>query len=215
MRRSLACAASLVLVAFLLTGCGRTDSVPAAGPAASPTTGPAPAAPAEPAVAPAAAPAMGTLDVGDVGAQLRLVSEAGKTELEGNSGRWALAPGTYRAETIILSRRDKDGNDWHIFGSAKDMADGAGAPSTSVAALGRFQIAAGQVTHLKLGPPIILAAPMEVKDGEAKIVLQLTGQGGEKYCAAAVLNENLRGAPNIKISNELGEELESGQFRYG
>ena len=179
MRRALACVMLLGLAALALTGCGRIVSSPASD------------------------PATGTLDVGDIGAALRLDADTGKVELGEQGGRWSLPAGAYRVQSITLARKDKDGNDWYVFGSAKDIP------------VGEFQIVAAQVTRLKLGPPISVGAEVAVKDGEAGISLRLTGQGGERYCAAMVMNENLKGAPNIRITNELGEELDSGQFRYG
>lgn len=144
----------------------------------------------------------GTLDVGAVGASLRVVSDNVTHDLTGGDGRWSLAPGAYRIEAVQISRTDADGREWLIFGSGdRDAKD--------------FQITAAWVTRVKMGPPIIMGGSVAQADNDLTISLDVRGQGGERYAAAGILDGNLRGAPNVKISNDLGEELDSGQFQYG
>ena len=185
----------IAATAILCASCSKAPAKPAAA---------TPAAPSAAAQAPTIVSGdNGTLEVGGVGARMVVASDAAKRTLEGHGGRWSLAPGTYHVEALALTRLDAEGLPWTIFGRK-----GIGQPIT-------FEVRPGQVTQLKLGPPISVGADVTVKDGEMKVSLVLAGVGGEYYAAAAIKDLNLRKAPDFRISDESGKELDSGKCNYG
>ena len=67
----------------------------------------------------------------------------------------------------------------------------------------------------KLGPPLLVKTDMRVKNFDVSIGLTVEGQAGEKYAGGAEKNGKRLPPPKLKIIDEAGEIIDSGQFEYG
>jgi len=151
-----------------------------------------------------AEPRMGTLDVGQVGAELLLWSENGAHRLSGADGKWQLAAGKYSAKVAWLSRTDGTGAKWTLRGDCSDSEK-----------LGMFEVLAGQTLSIKMGPPLTAKTEVQTEPGQAYVRLMILGQAGEEYSAAVMKGDKEQPAPELRILSESGRVLQTGSFEYG
>jgi hypothetical protein len=149
-------------------------------------------------------PAFGTLDVGDEGVGLTLLSDTGLHQLRGSGGKWQLPEGRYGARQVTLSRKDEKQQTWVLsaYGDTGKLSD--------------FTIGEGETTTLKLGPPLIVKTEATFyAEGQAQLGLQILGQAGEEYAPGATKNGRRVDAPTYRIFDADGKLLSSGRFAYG
>jgi len=127
-----------------------------------------------------------------------------------------VAAGAYRVVAMGLERTDPEGVKWTVYGY----------PGT-VQKNGMIELKAGEVTALKIGPPLVAKVDAEVlffgqsvdaAGAKGRIVslgLGIEGQGGEAYYPGAAKNGKELPAPTFKILDEAGKVLAAASFEYG
>ncbi|HEX2972797.1 MAG TPA: hypothetical protein VHP11_10715 [Tepidisphaeraceae bacterium] len=152
----------------------------------------------------------GTLAVNRPGVELMISGDVGKQFLAGNKTKWEIPAGHYMCQMIRLTAKDADGNMWVLqaFGDTGKLQS--------------FDIKAGEELALELGPPLNLDVDVQqqsagwiVRGKEMAVGFQIVGQAGERYSPGAMKNGQQVPAPKIKIYDEKGEVLASGDFQYG
>jgi len=79
-----------------------------------------------------------------------------------------------------------------------------------------IELKPGEVTALKIGPPLV--AKVDAEEAKGRIVslgLGIQGQGGEAYYPGAAKNGKAVPAPTFKILDEAGKVLAAASFEYG
>jgi hypothetical protein len=79
-----------------------------------------------------------------------------------------------------------------------------------------LQIKEGETTTIEVGPPLTVKAD-PVRDGESIVVnVQVWGAHGERYFPYGITDGgHIEGRAGIRIFDEKGGELASGDFEYG
>ena len=111
--------------------------------------------------------------------------------------------GSYMPERIVL-RQTEDSDRWYSLISR----------GNSWGKLATIDIAKGQTTMLKLGPPFVIRTDVQQKSQAATISVSLIGQAGEKW-NPQVLTANGPQAARLKIVDEAGNILAAGRCQYG
>ena len=151
-----------------------------------------------------AEPKFGTLDVGTAEAEIDLTSDSGPHHVKGAGGKWQLPEGFYMLGSIEYKRPDKAGRVWALRAYFEDETKS------------HFALAADQTRSVKMGLPAVAKTEVHVAQGVARISLTFAGQGGERILPTVVRGDGgAEDAPKVKIYNELGKELASGQFEFG
>ena len=133
------------------------------------------------------------------------------------SGRWGskaisvlgsepvgIRTGTYKPERIVV-RLAKSGDQWwSIFCRREPWGK-----------LATINVAKGNTTALKLGPPLEMRTDVQRNNRTVSIGLKLVGQAGEHYSPQVLTHNGPPTAPEIKIVDEAGTVLASGNFEYG
>jgi len=81
--------------------------------------------------------------------------------------------------------------------------------------LDRVQIARGRATDIELGAPLLIKPEVTVYPGQVRVALRLLGCAGEQYSNAILRNNQRIPGPPVKIIDEAGTVLASGQFQFG
>lgn len=154
-------------------------------------------------------PQFGTLVVesNDADVELRLWSDAADQYLP--QGRlWPLPAGEYRAIHAILTRADASGEVWEF-------------PSNPFSALTRlgplehFTIEPGKTTSIKIGPPFVIKADVQITDSErVSITPILVGCAGEEYTSACRQGQQRPSPVALKIVDEEGTVLFAEKLTY-
>jgi hypothetical protein len=147
--------------------------------------------------------ALATLDVGQPGVKLTVMSDSGFYSLSGE-GKWQLPVGHYQTQRVTLSKTDDKGDVWTLSGSA------------STGKLKAFDIAEGQTLATKAGPPLVVRTSADNMGARAvSIGVDVTGQAGEKYTPGVAKNGAAEPPPTLRILDESGKVLGAGSFQYG
>ena len=109
---------------------------------------------------------------------------------------------TYTPRRLTLTAR-KDDQTWQMTsqGPWGDMA--------------RIRVSSGATTPIRCGPPFRITPKTSVSNGQVNVDFAILGQGGERYDKVITKNGQRVGAPRVKILDEQGKVLASGQFAYG
>jgi len=133
------------------------------------------------------------------------------------SGRWGskaisvsgseavgIRTGTYKPERIVV-RLAKSGDQWWTIFCRRE-------PWGKLATI---NVAKGNTTALKLGPPLVTFMDVQHRNRTVSIGLTLIGQAGEHYSPQVLTHNGPLPAPKVTIVDESGHELASGKFEYG
>ena len=148
-------------------------------------------------------PELGRLDFAGTNVKLKLWSEAADQYLFSSEGCWQIPAGSYSALFVELNEMDSEENIW-TFSSRLNTGS-----------LRNFEIRPGQTTSFKIGPPFIIKTDIKQIGNRISIGLKLEGCAGEQYRFPVTKGGRQQPAPTFKILDESGEELVSGQFKYG
>jgi hypothetical protein len=162
-----------------------------------------------------AAPPTATVEIASPDVVLAAVSDWGFHELKGG-GKRDVAAGAYRVVAMGLKRTDPEGVKWTVYGYPGTVQKNA-----------MIELKAGEVTALKIGPPLVAKVDAEamffgasvsvdaVKTKSVSLGLSIEGQGGEAYYPGAAKNGKELPAPTFKILDEAGKVLAAASFEYG
>jgi hypothetical protein len=133
------------------------------------------------------------------------------------SGRWGsktisvsgsepveIRAGTYKPERIVV-RLTKAGDQWWSILCRNE-------PWGKLATI---NVAKGNTTALKLGPPLEMRTDVQRNNLTVSIGLTLVGRAGEHYSPQVLTPNGPPSAPKIKIMDQAGNILASGKFEYG
>jgi hypothetical protein len=83
--------------------------------------------------------------------------------------------------------------------------------------LKRIKVLAGATTPIKCGGPFKIVPKTSISRGVGAVDVDfaILGQGGEQYSKVITKNGQRASAPGVKILDERGKVLASGQFAYG
>jgi hypothetical protein len=145
----------------------------------------------------------GAIAVATPGAQLQLKSAFGShVSLPSGSEPMAVAARAYQPVALTLSR-NQDGDTW--------TASSRG-PWGKLARIG---VERGRTTAIEVGPPFSIKPEVAIRPGEVRVSLGLFGRAGEKYENVILRNNQRIPGPQVKIVDDAGTVLSSGQFQYG
>jgi hypothetical protein len=153
-----------------------------------------------------AQPAFGSLVIEPTEAaiELKLWSDAADQHLSRVTRQRQLPVGRYQALFAALLVKDSDRNGWTFSASRK------------LGPLGSFEIAPGETTRVRIGPPFVVTAEVtHSKTNTVAISPVIRGCGGEEYQADVKLNGRRLSAPAFKIVDEDGNVLVQDKFKYG
>lgn len=143
------------------------------------------------------------LDLPETKIDLRLWSDAADQYISFATSGTNLPAGRYQALRAVLRMRDANNHEW-TFGTNGNVGD-----------LDLFEIRAGQTTPLKLGPPFVVTAKIEQRNGLHLISPVLRGRAGEEYQLDFKRNGRRPPKRAFKIVAEDGTVLANSTFEYG
>jgi hypothetical protein len=111
-------------------------------------------------------------------------------------------PATYKPENIQI-QGTKDGDKWQMVSRGP------------WGVLETIRVEPGVTTELKVGPPLTVKTDVATKDEGVSIGLSIFGQAGERYNPGVQKNGQRQPAPELKIVDEAGKVLATGNFAYG
>ena len=150
----------------------------------------------------AATPKTGLVNVTAPGAILSVSSEPGAYRVLLHGEPMPLPVGKYDVYTIQIIAWDDEGHQWRM--QCLELPE----------KLRTFEIREGETTLIEIGPPMKAKAVPE-RDGESIVVnVQVWGAYGERYFPY-VRDGDPGGWTGMKILDEQGKELDSGEFEYG
>jgi len=112
--------------------------------------------------------------------------------------------GTYKPERIVVRLTKTSEQWWSILCRREPWGK-----------LATINVAKGNTTALKLGPPLEMRTDVQRNNRIVSIGLTMVGQAGEHYSPEVLTHNGPRPAPKVKIVDESGQELASGKFEYG
>ena len=127
----------------------------------------------------------------------RTVSVSGSEPVE-------VQAGTYKPERAVL-RVEKDSNTWWAILCRRG-------PWGKLATI---NVATGQTTVLKVGPPLEIRTDVQRNGQAVSIGLSLVGRADEHYSAQVLTPKGPLPAPKITIVDEAGKVLAAGNVEYG
>ena len=148
-------------------------------------------------------PEFGTLEVEGDSAKMALISDAASEYISDFEQGQQLPVGRYAAIDIGINKVDSDGNKWTLGSYQK------------TGKLRDFEIRPSEVVTFKIGSPLVIKTTAERRDAIVAIGLYLEGQSGEQYGGQVKKSGKNVHRPGIKIRNESGEIIHSGNFEYG
>jgi hypothetical protein len=122
--------------------------------------------------------------------------------LRGTVPELEVSPGTYKPENIGLQAM-QDGDRWQMV-SRGPWGE-----------LETIRVEPGISTELKVGPPLTVKTNVATKDEVVSVGLSIFGQAGERYNPGVQKNGQRQPAPELKIVDEAGKVLATGNFAYG
>jgi len=100
----------------------------------------------------------------------------------------------------------KNNDTWHLrtraYSSGSAIAEG-------------IQVREGETTIVKVGGPFTIKTDVQGTGQFASIGLSIVGRAGEKYFTRPMRKGKASPEPKLKIIDEAGNVLSSGQFEYG
>jgi hypothetical protein len=112
----------------------------------------------------------------------------------------AVPAGTYGLGRLSVTAK-QDGQTWRM------MTRGS---------LGRIKVQPGETIEVKKwGPPFKISPQVSIHSGVVSVDYQIIGQHGERYANAITKDGATVLPPRVKIHDEHGNVLVSGQFEYG
>jgi len=133
------------------------------------------------------------------------------------SGRWGskaisvlgsapvgIRTGTYKPERIVVRLTKTSDQWWSILCRREPWGK-----------LATINVAKGETTTLKLGPPLVIRTDVQRRNSTVSIGLTVVGQAGEHYSPQVLTHNGPLPAPAVTIVDESGQELASGKFEYG
>ncbi len=112
--------------------------------------------------------------------------------------------GTYKPERIVVRLTKTSEQWWSILCRREPWGK-----------LAIINVAKGNTTTLKLGPPLEIRTDVQHRNRTASIGLALIGQAGEHYSPEVLTHNGPLPAPGFTIVDESGQELATGKFEYG
>jgi len=161
------------------------------------------------------APPMSSLDVKCPGAELSLWSDICPTQTSGSEGKWKLPAGRYMTNSIRLVKKDSQGAEWVLTGTAREGK------------LRDIDLRQKKSAVLKMGPPLVMkvqaykffgnssGAPGGQNGSQVSVNMSLVGQAAEQYSARITKDGHNLPPPKFKILSAAGKIMESGDFEYG
>jgi hypothetical protein len=145
------------------------------------------------------------IDAGGASAELQL-RNAWFTARTITSGEQAAEVGArvYNARRLSILQK-LNGHDWRIEGVYGPWGG-----------LSRIKVRRSQTTELRLGPPFVVKPGVSRSGSVVSVGYTVIGQAGEHYRSFATTDGRIAmpGA-KVKILDEAGNVLETGQFSYG
>jgi hypothetical protein len=112
--------------------------------------------------------------------------------------------GTYKPERIVVRLTKTSEQWWSILCRREPWGK-----------LATINVAKGNTTALKLGPPLEIRTDVQRRNRTVSIGLALVGQAGEHYSPQVLTHNGPLPAPAVTIVDESAQELVSGKFEYG
>jgi hypothetical protein len=135
--------------------------------------------------------------------ELRSTDASGRLiQVHGIVPRTEAAPATYKPENIQI-QGTKDGDKWQMVSRGP------------WGGLETIRVESGVTTELKVGPPLTVRTDVAAKDEGVSVGLSIFGQAGERYHPGVQKNGERQPAPELKIVDEAGKVLATGNFAYG
>jgi hypothetical protein len=138
------------------------------------------------------------------GAQMQLRGGPfGRVKTISSPGPAALGTGTYRPQHLAIVTK-QNGDTWQIESRGP------------WGKLEQVEVKENQTTTLELGPPFVIKPEVSKNSPQqVSIGLSIIGKAGEQYRNVVTKNEQRIPAPKVKILDEAGTVLASGNFEYG
>jgi hypothetical protein len=145
----------------------------------------------------------GAIVLATPGAELQLAGQFGSDILLRSGAQpIAVLARAYRPTSLTLTG-EQDGATWQLR---------SGGPWGRLA---RINLPRGRTTALEVGPPLQIKPRVEMYPGQVRIGLRLFGRAGEMYQNSILKNNQRVSRPEVRILDEAGTLLASGQFQYG
>ena len=112
--------------------------------------------------------------------------------------------GTYKPERIVVRLTKASDQWWSILCRREPWGK-----------LATINVAKGNTTTLKLGPPFEIRTDVQRNNRIVSIGLTMVGQAGEHYSPEVLTHNGPLPAPTFTIVDESGQKLASGKFEYG
>lgn len=145
----------------------------------------------------------GHLALTSPGAELQLRGLFSSTVvIRSDSGPQKVAARVYRPSQLTLTG-GRDGDTWQL--QSQGPWNG----------LGKITVLPGKTTTVTLGAPLVIKPRASAGSQRGFVDFGLYGQAGEKYSNVITRNGRRITAPAVRILDEQGNVLASGQFGYG
>jgi len=146
----------------------------------------------------------GLVKIDATGAQMQLRGGPfGRVKTISSTGPVTLITGTYRTQHLAIVSK-QGGDAWQIESRGP------------WGKLEQVKVKENQTTTLELGPPFIIKPEVSKNSPQqVSIGLSIIGKAGEQYRNVVTKNEQRIPAPKVKIVDEAGTVLASGNFEYG
>jgi hypothetical protein len=146
----------------------------------------------------------GFIKIDTAGAELQLRGgRFGTTKTASSSGPVMISAGTYRPQRLTITT-GQNGDRWRIESRGP------------WGKLEQIEVKKNQTTTLELGPPFVIKPEVSKNSPQqVSIGLSIIGKAGEQYRNVVTKNEQRIPAPKVKILDEAGTVLASGNFEYG
>jgi len=157
-----------------------------------------------------------TVEASDAAVELRLWSDAADQHLLQSRER-QLPAGKYKAVYAVLTKKDASGR-------TCTLSSNTSSAFTRMGALEYFEIQPGQTTSIRIGPPLVVKADVQIvvnadvqttAPETVSISPIIVGCGGEEYPAASWQGRRGPSPPAFKIVDEDGTVLVQDKFKYG
>ncbi|MGB2862678.1 MAG: hypothetical protein WBC05_05065 [Sedimentisphaerales bacterium] len=143
------------------------------------------------------------INAGDADAVLQLNSSWDSyTTIISGAEPAAISARIHRPQFLSLSMK-QDGHTW-LIESRGPWGD-----------LSKIKVRNNEATALRLGPPFLIKPEVNKNGSLLSIDYAIIGQAGEQYEKFITKNNRAVTGAKVKIVDETGNVLESGQFKYG